>query len=89
MPVSAESPPSGADGAVAASHDALPVWEEPVSVEAWVRPSQSFLAGDGDAKHTQVTIAADKMVPFEDFVHVMDACQKAGVTSIGIAAKPA
>lgn len=50
---------------------------------------QSFLAGDGDAKHTQVTIAADKMVPFKDFVHVMDACQKAGVTSIGIAAKPA
>ncbi|MHB1494869.1 MAG: ExbD/TolR family protein [Acidithiobacillus sp.] len=50
---------------------------------------QSFLAGDGDAKHTQVTIVADKVVPFKDFVHVMDACQKAGVTSIGIAAKPA
>ncbi|MDD2746674.1 MAG: biopolymer transporter ExbD [Acidithiobacillus ferrooxidans] len=50
---------------------------------------QSFLAGDGDAKHTQVTIAADKMVPFKDFVQVMDACQKAGVTSIGIAARPA
>jgi biopolymer transport protein ExbD len=29
------------------------------------------------------------MVPFKDFVQVMDACQKAGVTSIGIAAKPA
>ena len=50
---------------------------------------QGFLAGDGDAKHTQVTIAADKMVPFKDFVQVMDACQKAGITSIGIAAKPA
>ncbi|RBL99828.1 biopolymer transporter ExbD [Acidithiobacillus ferridurans] len=50
---------------------------------------QSFLAGDGDAKHTQVTIAADKMVPFKDFVQVMDACQKAGVTNIGITAKPA
>ena len=50
---------------------------------------QSFLAGDGDAKHTQVTIAADKMVPFKDFVQVMDACQKVGVTNIGIAAKPA
>ncbi|MDX5935768.1 ExbD/TolR family protein [Acidithiobacillus thiooxidans] len=48
---------------------------------------QSFLGADGDTKHTQVTIAADKMVPFKDFVHVMDACQKAGVTGIGIAAK--
>ncbi len=49
---------------------------------------QNFLAGDGDTRRTQVTIAADKMVPFKDFVQVMGACQKAGVTSIGIAAKP-
>ena len=47
----------------------------------------SLLAGDGDVAHTQVTIAADKVVPFQDFVHVMDACQKAGVTAIGIATK--
>ncbi|MBU2753138.1 biopolymer transporter ExbD [Acidithiobacillus sp. CV18-2] len=46
-----------------------------------------FLATDGDVTHTQVTIAADKLVPFKDFVHVMDACQKAGVTAIGIATK--
>jgi len=45
------------------------------------------LQGDGDVAHTQVTIAADKAVPFQDFVHVMDACQKAGVTAIGIATK--
>ncbi|MCL5980790.1 MAG: biopolymer transporter ExbD, partial [Gammaproteobacteria bacterium] len=25
--------------------------------------------------------------PFQDFIHVMDACQKAGVSDIGIAAK--
>ncbi|MEY2342841.1 ExbD/TolR family protein [Acidithiobacillus sp. IBUN Pt1247-S3] len=47
----------------------------------------SFLSTDGDVSHTQVTIAADKLVPFKDFVHVMDACQKAGVTAIGIATK--
>ncbi|MCL5051685.1 biopolymer transporter ExbD [Acidithiobacillus acidisediminis] len=46
-----------------------------------------FLSADGDVAHTQVTIAADKLVPFKDFVHVMDACQKAGVTAIGIATK--
>jgi len=32
-------------------------------------------------------MAADKDVPFKDFVHVMDHCQKAGVSDIGIAAK--
>lgn len=46
-----------------------------------------LLQDDGDVAHTQVTIAADKAVPFQDFVHVMDACQKAGVTAIGIATK--
>ncbi|WP_248884170.1 ExbD/TolR family protein [Acidithiobacillus acidisediminis] len=48
---------------------------------------ESFLAADGDVGHTQVTIAADKGVPFQKFVHVMDTCQKAGVTQIGIATK--
>lgn len=46
---------------------------------------QQMLAGDGDVSKTDVTIAADKKVPFQDFVKVMDRCQKAGVTSIGIA----
>ena len=49
---------------------------------------QQLLARDGNPGKTQITIAADKGVPFQDFVHVMDACQKAGVSDIGIAAKP-
>ncbi len=49
---------------------------------------QSMLAHDGDPAKTEITIAADKAVPFQDFIHVMDACQKAGVSGIGIAAKP-
>jgi len=49
---------------------------------------QSMLAHDGDPAKTEITIAADKAVPFQDFIHVMDACQKAGVSDIGIAAKP-
>ncbi|MDR7925780.1 biopolymer transporter ExbD [Acidithiobacillus thiooxidans] len=48
---------------------------------------QQMLAGDGDVSKTDVTIAADQKVPFQDFVHVMDSCQKAGVTNIGIATK--
>ena len=50
---------------------------------------QQLLARDGNPGKTQITIAADKGVPFQDFVHVMDACQKAGVSDIGIAAKTA
>ncbi len=49
---------------------------------------QKMLARDGNPGKTQITIAADKVVPFQDFVHVMDVCQKAGVSDIGIAAKP-
>jgi biopolymer transport protein ExbD len=49
---------------------------------------QSMLAHDGDPAKTEITIAANKAVPFQDFIHVMDACQKAGVSDIGIAAKP-
>ncbi|MBN2680848.1 MAG: biopolymer transporter ExbD, partial [Acidithiobacillaceae bacterium] len=48
---------------------------------------QQMLASDGDPGKTQITIAADKGVPFQDFIHVMDRCQKAGVSDIGIAAK--
>jgi biopolymer transport protein ExbD len=47
-----------------------------------------MLHGDGDPAKTQVTIAADKKVPFQEFVHVMDACRKAGVSQIGIATEP-
>ena len=48
---------------------------------------QKMLASDGDPGKTQITIAADKGVPFQDFIHVMDRCQRAGVSDIGIAAK--
>ena len=48
---------------------------------------QKLLASDGDPGKTQITIAADKGVPFQDFIHVMDRCQRAGVSDIGIAAK--
>ena len=50
---------------------------------------QKMLANDGNPGKTQITIAADKVVPFQDFVDVMDVCQKAGVSEIGIAAKAA
>lgn len=45
-----------------------------------------LLASDGDPSKTDVTIASDKKVEFQHFVQVMDACQKAGVSNIGIAA---
>lgn len=48
---------------------------------------QGFFSSDGDVAHTQVTIAVDKVVSFQQFVHVMDTCQNAGVTQIGIATK--
>ena len=48
---------------------------------------QEMLASDSDPGKTQITIVADKGVPFQNFVHVMDRCQKAGVSDIGIAAK--
>ncbi len=41
-----------------------------------------------DPKNVQVTIAAAKDTPFQNFVHAMDACRDAGVTDIGIAAQP-
>jgi biopolymer transport protein ExbD len=48
-----------------------------------------LLRSDGDPAKTRLTIAADRNVPFQDFIHVMDTCRKAGVSDIGIAAKPA
>lgn len=51
------------------------------------RALRGLLEANG-SQHPQVTIAAAKGVPFQDFVKVMDACRKAGVVSIGIAAQP-
>lgn len=48
----------------------------------------ALLAGDGNPAKTTVTIAADQDTPFQAFVHVIDACRKAGVSDIGIAARP-
>lgn len=48
----------------------------------------AFLAADGNPAKTTVTIAADQATPFQAFVHVMDACRKAGVSDIGVAARP-
>jgi biopolymer transport protein ExbD len=48
----------------------------------------ALLTRDGDPAKTQVTIAADKKVPFQFFITAMDAARKAGVTDIGVAAQP-
>ena len=40
------------------------------------------------ARKPEVTIAAQRSVPFRDFVHVMDACRKAGIVAVGIATRP-
>ncbi len=48
----------------------------------------TMLHSDGDPAKTQVTIAADKKVPFQKFVQVMNTCGKAGVSQIGIATEP-
>ncbi|WP_248885748.1 ExbD/TolR family protein [Acidithiobacillus acidisediminis] len=47
---------------------------------------QNLIRQDGDPSKTVVTIAADKAVPYQKFIHVMDACQKAGASDIGLAA---
>lgn len=39
--------------------------------------------------HTQVTIAGAAAVSLQHLLGVMDACRKAGVSNIGLAAKPA
>ncbi len=46
-----------------------------------------WLAGEAKRKPV-VTIAAARGVPFQDFVRVMNAARTAGITSIGIAARP-
>lgn len=46
------------------------------------------LLENAGAQQTQVTIAASRRVPFQQFVHVMDAVRRAGVRDIGIAAQP-
>lgn len=40
-------------------------------------------------RHPEVTIAADRGVPFQRFMKVMDACRRAGISGIGIAAQSA
>ncbi|AOU99237.1 biopolymer transporter ExbD [Acidihalobacter yilgarnensis] len=42
-----------------------------------------------DPAHTQVTIAGAAGVSLQHLLAVMDACRKAGVSDIGLAAKPA
>ena len=48
----------------------------------------ALLKDDGNISQTQVTIATDKKTQFQDFVSVINAAQKVGVTNIGIAAQP-
>lgn len=45
------------------------------------------LQGQASAK-AQITIAADKGADVQELVKVMDICRNAGVTAIGLAAKP-
>ncbi len=48
----------------------------------------AMFAADGNPAQTEVTIAADKTTAFQNFMTVIDAARKAGVTDIGIAAQP-
>ncbi len=48
----------------------------------------TMLAADGNPDQTEITIVADKTVPFQHFMTVVDHARKAGVTDIGIAAQP-
>ncbi|WP_312263278.1 biopolymer transporter ExbD [Candidatus Igneacidithiobacillus taiwanensis] len=48
---------------------------------------ENLIRQDGNPGKTVVTIAADKAVPYQKFINVMDACQKAGANDIGLAAK--
>lgn len=47
-----------------------------------------LLKDDGNTSETQITIATDKKTQFQNFVSVINAAQKVGVTNIGIAAQP-
>ncbi len=42
----------------------------------------------GRPAKTQITIASDKGADVQQLVKVMDACRKAGITAVGLAAKP-
>jgi biopolymer transport protein ExbD len=42
----------------------------------------------GSPANTQVTIAADKGADVQKLVSVMDACRHAGISAVGLAAKP-
>lgn len=42
----------------------------------------------GDPAHTVVTIAGAKQTSLQNLMNVMDACREAGVTQIGLAARP-
>ncbi|MDE8349575.1 MAG: biopolymer transporter ExbD [Acidocella sp.] len=48
----------------------------------------AMFAADGDPSKTELTIASDKTSQFQNFMTVIDAARKAGVTDIGIAAQP-
>jgi len=49
---------------------------------------EAFLAQDRNLARTQNIIVADKVLPFQDFIHVMEAYQKVGMRNIVIAATP-
>ncbi|MCE5393715.1 MAG: biopolymer transporter ExbD [Acidithiobacillus sp.] len=48
---------------------------------------ENLIRSDGNPSKTVITIAADKAVPYQKFINVMDTCQKAGASDIGLAAK--
>jgi biopolymer transport protein ExbD len=58
--------------------------------EAVMTPAQltAMFTADGDPAKTELTIATDKTSQFQNFMTVIDAARKAGVTDIGIAAQP-
>ena len=48
---------------------------------------QSFLAGVKATNQTNVVVAADKAINFQQVMDVMDAVRKVGITDIGLATK--
>ncbi len=47
----------------------------------------ALLQNKGDPQHTIVTIIASAATSTQSLMHAMDACRKAGVTQIGLAAR--
>ena len=47
----------------------------------------AFLQNKGDPQHMIVTIIANAATSTQNLMHAMDACRKAGVTQIGLAAR--